>query len=52
MMLMECLAITLAITCGAVPMFMKFCGNDPASPTRPTRPRDPLACHEAGPPGR
>jgi hypothetical protein len=41
MMLMECLAITLvfALTCGAVLMFMKFCGNDPASPTRPTRPR-------------
>jgi hypothetical protein len=59
-MVLECLAITLvfAVTCCAVLMFMRFCGYDPASPMRPTEPRNPQDRHfsdrpsgmSAGPP--
>jgi hypothetical protein len=40
-MVLECLAATavFGLTCGAVLLLMKVCGDEPTAPRRPTQPR-------------
>jgi hypothetical protein len=42
-MVLECLADTamFALTCGAVPWFMKLCRYEPTAPRQPGQPRRP-----------